>query len=460
MARLVHCERSAEERVKDFGEGYRCLTPEEAMVEARRCVRRACDVASCEIACPMRSDIRQMMQFVAGGDFTEAARVLGQGNNSADICARVCPHDMLCEGHCVLGAEDEPIAIGAVERCVAEWALRHASPQQPSPRQSGKHVAIVGSGPSGLACAEELVKKGHRVTVYEALPHPGGLLVYGIPGFKVSRTAVERRLNQVRALGVDFVCNTRIGYDFSLNELEKRGYRAIFLATGATEPNEPEIEGRHLGNVVGALPFICRNIVEPQDLPPPYDRPDCLQGKHVVVLGGGDTAMGLSRAAVRLGAERVTCIYRRDEASMPGSPFMVRCAKEEGVQFRFLAVPVRFTGNESGDVCAVECAPVRPTSTNLARCHRPVAEPGDTFTVKADFAALAFGFNPSRISGADDGLALTEKGSYSVDGSYMTSRRGVFAGAASAGGMGSVVAAVKRGYDAADAIDRFMVDAG
>ena len=169
--------------------------------------------------------------------------------------------------------------------------------------------------------------------------------------------------------------------------------------------------------------------------------------------------MGLSRAAVRLGAERVTCIYRRDEASMPGSRFMVRWAKEEGVQFRFLAVPVRFIGNESGDVCGVECAPVRPTSTNLARCHRPVPEPGETFTVKADFAALAFGFNPSRISGADDGLALTEKGSYAVDATSMTSRRGVFAGGASGGGMGSVVAAVKRGYDAADAIDRFMVDA-
>ena len=245
MARLVHCERSAEERVKDFGEGYRCLTPEEAIVEARRCVRRACDVANCEIACPLRSDIRQMMQLVAAGDFTQAARVLGHRNNSADICARVCPHDMLCEGHCVLGAEDEPVAIGAVERCVAEWALQHAPPPRPSHRQSGKKIAIVGSGPSGLACAEELVKKGHRVTVFEALPHPGGLLVYGIPGFKVSRAAVERRLNQVRALGVDFVCNTRIGCDLSLDELQKRGYRAIFLATGATEPNEPEIEGRH-----------------------------------------------------------------------------------------------------------------------------------------------------------------------------------------------------------------------
>ena len=455
MARPVQCERPAQDRVGDFEESYRQLTPEEAIAEAQRCVGCGCSAPRCETACPLRAPICRMMQLVAAGQFAEAARWLRQRNNSAEICARVCPHDLLCEGHCALAAAGEPVAIGAVERFVVDWALQQTPAALPLPsHRTGKHVAIVGSGPSGLSCAEELAKKGHRATVYEALPQPGGMLVYGIPGFKISRAVVERRVAYLRALGVDFICNTHVGRDCTLDDLLGGGHQAIFVATGATQPKEPGIEGRQLANVVDPLPFIARNIVPQKDLPPGHTRADDLRGKRVVVVGGGDTAMGVSRAAVRMGAASVTCVYRRDEASMPGSRLMVRWAREEGVRFRFLTAPVRFIGDDSGRLSEVEC--VRVSDPEPAGGRGPALAAGSRFVLEADVAAVACGFSPSRMGGADDDLAVNPNGTYAVDAAHMTSRRGVFAGGSIVSGTGAVVNAVKDGCDAADTMDRFL----
>jgi glutamate synthase (NADPH) small chain len=458
MARFIHCERSAQERVGDFEESHRRLTPEEAIAEAQRCVRCGCKAPPCEIGCPMRAHIGRMMQLIARGQFIEAGQVLRERNNTAEICARVCPHELLCEGHCVLAARGEAIAIGALERFVADCALTQAATPPPLPQKpTGKDVAIVGSGPAGLACAEELAKKGHKVTVYEALPYPGGLLIYGIPGFKVSRNLVERRLAHLRALGVEFICNTRVGLHLTLDDLLSEGYQAVFLATGATQPKETEIEGRHMANVVDALPFVSRNIVPSEDLPPGHERPDGLQGKRVVVLGGGDTAMGLARAAVRMGAGSVTCIYRRDEASMPGSRNMVRWAREEGVEFRFLTAPARFISDDSGSLSAVECARMGLSDPDDAGRRKLIPAAGGNFVMEVDFAVLAFGFSPSRLCGAEDDLDVNGDGAYAVDANHMTSRRGVFAGGRRS--MGLVVGAVKDGCDTAEAMDRFLAGA-
>jgi glutamate synthase (NADPH/NADH) small chain len=457
MARFIHCERSPQERIGDFEESHRRLTPDEAVGEAQRCVSYGCKAPSCETGCPLRTHICQMMRWVAGGRFIEGARVLRKCNNTAEICARVCPHEQLCEGHCVLAARGEAIAIGALERFVTDYALEHAAIPLPPPRmRTGKDVAIIGSGPAGLACAEELAKRGHKVTVYEALPHPGGLLIYAIPGFKVARPVVERRLAYLRALGIEFVCNTRVGQDLTLAELLNGRYQAIFLATGATQPTKTEIDGRNVANVVDALAFISRTIVPSEDMPPGTERPECVQGKRAMVLGGGDTAMGVARALVRMGAEKVTCIYRRDEASMPGSPNMVRWAKEEGVKFRFLTAPVRFITNDSHSLSAIECARMALSDPDDAGRRKLIPVHAGNFVLNADFAVLAFGFSPSRVCGADHDLAVNADGTYVVDANHMTSQRGVFAGGSITRGMGPLVTAVKDGCGAAEAIDRFL----
>lgn len=220
MARFIHCERSPQERIGDFQESHRRLTREEAVGEAQRCVKTGCRAPRCEAGCPVRTHICEMLRLVAAGRFLEAARMLRQRNNTAEICARVCPHEQLCEGHCVLAARGEAIAIGALERFVADYAVEHgANPPPPPNHGTGRNVAIIGSGPAGLACAEELARSGHRTTVYEAMPRPGGLLIYAIPGSKIARPVVERRLACLRALGVRFVCNTRVGRDLTLDDL-------------------------------------------------------------------------------------------------------------------------------------------------------------------------------------------------------------------------------------------------
>jgi glutamate synthase (NADPH) small chain len=457
MARFIHCERSPQERIGDFQENHRRLTRQEAVAEAQRCVDTGCRGPRCETGCPVRTHICQMLRYVAAGRFLEAARLLRQRNNTAEICARVCPHEQLCEGHCVLAARGEAIAIGALERFIADYALEHgANPLPPSKPRSGRNVAIIGSGPAGLACAEELARSGHTTTVYEAMPRPGGMLIYAIPGFKIARTVVERRLAYLRALGVQFVCNTRVGRDLTVDDLFGGGYHAVFLATGATQPTKTEIDGKNLANVVDALTFVSRAIVPPEDLPPGTERPPSLQGKRALILGGGDTAMGAARAAVRMGATEVTCCYRRDEASMPGSPNMFRWAREEGVRFRFLTAPVRFISDDAHRLAAIECARMALSDPDASGRRRLTPVDAGTVVLEADVAILAFGFDPSRLGGAGDDLAVNANGTYTVDANHMTSRRGVFAGGSIIRGMGPVVTAVRDGCDAAAAMNLYL----
>lgn len=454
--RIEPRKRPPEERIRDFLEVSLEFTAEEAQSEAARCIR--CKNPACEHACPLNNRIRDWLVLTAEGRFLEAAECSRQTNNMPEICGRICPQDRLCEGACVLGIKYEPVAIGAIERFINEYAFRQLGgiPRPEMAPTTGERVAIVGAGPAGLACAEELVKRGYRVTVFEAWPFPGGLLIYGIPGFKLEKWVVERRIAYLRALGVEFVCGTRIGERVTLDDLFAQGYSAIFLGTGATIPKRPKLEGIELKGIHDALPFLIRNNVEPRFLPPGDWTRDDLTGKTVVVLGGGDTAMDSLRTARRLGAARVICAYRRDEENMPGSRREVKAAKEEGVEFLWLTNPVRFIGDENGWVRKVECIRMELGEPDEEGRRRPIPIPGSNFELEADVVIIAFGFDPSPISLEDPRLKRTPWGTYEVDENKMTSWPGVFAGGDVVRGADLLATALRDGRDAAAGIDRYL----
>jgi glutamate synthase (NADPH/NADH) small chain len=443
------------ERVSDFREIYLDYDPESAMAEAQRCVEWKDPL--CERACPLRNRIRDWLILTAEGRFLEAAALSRSTNNMPEICGRICPQDRLCEAACILGVKSQPLAIGAIERFINEHAVRTVGgiPMPQIASHTGRRVAVIGAGPSGLACAEELRKMGHDVTVFEAHPRPGGLLRYGIPRFKLERWVVERRMAYLKRLGIHFIGQVKVGRDLSLQDLFDQGFDAIFMGTGAQRPKNPELPGLDLEGVHEALPFLIRTSLDAQELPPGTAKDD-LQGQKLVVFGGGDTAMDCLRTAVRLGADRVVCVYRRDEESMPGSRQEVKRAKEEGVEFLFLSTPVRFVGDGEGHVRQVECLKMRlgDPDANGRRCPLPIA--GSTFALEVDFAILAFGFEADPVLDKEERLRLTGSGTYEVDQRQMTSWPGVFAGGDAIRGAALLATALKDGRDAASHIDQYL----
>ncbi|HZY31382.1 MAG TPA: NAD(P)-dependent oxidoreductase [Candidatus Methylomirabilis sp.] len=455
--RIEAGKRPPGERARDFREIYLDYAAEEVvMLEAQRCLE--CKEPSCESACPLGNRIRDWLRLASEGKFLEAAAVSRETSNLPEICGRVCPQDRLCEEGCILVQKREPVSIGAIERFINEYTFRVEGPPRPTlPPSSGCRVAIVGSGPAGLACADELTKMGHQVTVFEAWPAPGGLLVYGIPGFKLEKHVVERRIDYLEALSVRFVCNTRIGVDRTIDDLFREGYRAVFLGTGSQKAKSPHIEGDQLAGVLEALPFLIRNNTEPRLLPEGFPAQDDLTSKRVVVLGGGDTAMDCLRTAVRLGASKVTCVYRRDEENMPGSRREVKSAKEEGVEFHWLTAPVKFLGDEQGKLRAIECVQMALGEPDKDGRRKPIEVKGSNYLIEADLVIMAFGFDASPVQGEDASKLNTNKwGNYEVDRIKMTSWPGVFAGGDIVRGADLVVTAIKDGRDAARGIDEYL----
>jgi glutamate synthase (NADPH/NADH) small chain len=447
--------REPEERVGDFREAYLEFDRESAMREASRCVECK-DPAPCQKACPLQNHIRDWLVMASEGRFLEAAAVSRSTSSMPEVCGRICPQDRLCENVCIVGAKNDPVAIGAVERFVNEYAF-HEFGKIPAPRLSrstGKRVAVVGSGPAGLACAEELRTRGHDITVFESLPRPGGLLVYGIPGFKLEKHVVERRVQYLRGLGIKFVCNVRIGRDLSVPDLFNRGFQAVFLGTGAQKAKNPKMPGMDLEGVHEALPFLIRNNLEETALPPGMKRDD-LKGKKLAVFGGGDTAVDCLRTAARLGVDRVVCVYRRDEENMPGSRREVKRAKEEGVEFHFLTTPVRFIGDDDGHVRKVECLKMQLGEPDSSGRRSPIPIDGSEFEIDVDFAILAFGFDGDPLPN-EETLKLTKWNTYEVDKNQMTSCRGVFAGGDGVRGADLLTTALKDGRDAAIGIDDYL----
>lgn len=448
--------RPVEERIRDFEEvviGYNAAM---AMAEANRCL--LCPEAKCREACPLHNDIPGAMWLISQGDFIGAANKYRETSIFPEICGRVCPQERLCEGACVLGKRGEPAALGALERFVADyqrsiegWPMPQVAPP------TGHLVAVVGSGPAGLAVAEELTKRGHQVVVYEAWPEPGGLLLYGIPSFKLPKRLVREKIEYLKRLGVRFMTNMRIGEGLTVDDLFEAGFDAVFLGTGANVDAKLKAPGVDLKGIYQATDFLVRANVDHSLLPEHMRRPVEV-GEKVAVVGGGDTAMDCLRTAIRLGAKEVVCVYRRTEAEMPGSKKERLRAIEEGARIEYLIAPVRFIGDEHGHVRQMECQRMRLGEPDASGRPRPVPIEGSNFLMDVDTVVLALGYWPDPLIGeTTPGLKTHDWGLITADPETgATSRPGVFAGGDNVTGPDLVSTAVAAGLRAARAIDAYL----
>ena len=403
--------------------------------------------------CPLANLIPEWLALTAEGRFLEAAEVSRSTSNMPEICSRVCPQERLCEGACILNGRSEPVAIGPIEKFINEYAFAHEDLGVSRPSPNGLGVAVVGSGPGGLACADELAKLAYAVTVFESQSRAGGLLVNGIPSFKLEKRVVERRLALLRRRGVRFRLGVTVGRDVSLSALRKE-FDAVYLAIGAQKPKPLDVPGADLRGVFDALPFLIQKNLTEASSGPPIN----VSGRRVVVLGGGDTAMDCLRTAIRCGAREALCLYRRDLENMPGSRREYGNALEEGAQFNFLANPVALLGNHAGEVAQVRCTRMELGEPDAQGRRRPRPVPGSEFLVPADVVLAAYGFDPAPFLPAAgmDRIAVTRWGAVVVDSAQMTNIPGVFAGGDLARGPSLVVHAVRDGRKAAAGIHRYL----
>ncbi|HKJ27572.1 MAG TPA: NAD(P)-dependent oxidoreductase [Anaerolineales bacterium] len=444
-------------RICDFEEVRIPFTPEQAMYEASRCIECP-DPAACVRSCPVHNDIPSAMWLISQGEFLEAAKIYRKTSSPPEICGRVCPHDKLCQGSCVQGKHDDPVATGMLEAFVIDYERKHGQIDMDVPEWNGKKVAIVGSGPSGLSAAEQLAKKGYKVTIFEAKPQPGGLLLYGIPNFKLDKDVVFDRIEEILTLGVEFVGSTFIGKDKTIDGLFEEGYESVYVAVGTWIDAPMEIPGEDLPGVYKGSEYLIRNNVC-DDLFPLDMTPETIKGKKIVVIGGGDTASDCLRTAVRMEADQVTCVYRRTEAEMPGSSKDRKLAKEEGADYQFLTQPVKFMAGEDGNLGQIECIRMELGEPDKSGRRRPVPIEGSNFTIDADVAVLALGYWPDETIGKTTPDLETHKwGLIQVNESQATSRPGVFAGGDAATGPDLVVTAMRAGRNAAAAIDAYLME--
>jgi glutamate synthase (NADPH/NADH) small chain len=449
--------RPVSERLKDFKEAFLPLTPERAMREAGRCLQ--CPMAPCVKACPAGNDIPGALLKIEQGDFLGAAHLYRRTSTMPQICGRVCPHEQLCQCACVRNKNHEPVLCGALEAFAADFE-RAQNPFciHPGP-SSGKRVAVVGSGPAGLGCAEQLILHGHGVTVFDAALVPGGLLTYGIPEFKLNQSIVDTLIEDLRRAGVEFRVGTSIGRNYPVDSLLSEGYQAVFLGTGSSVPTCMQVPGADLPGVFPPDEFLARINVDPAALPADWREPLAV-GKKVVVVGGGDTASDCLRTALRLGASQVTCLYRRTEAEMPGGKKDRTLAGEEGAEFRFLSQPVRFIPGADGRVGSVECLRCELGEPDVKGRRRPVPIDGSNFIVEAEtvVCALGYGANPE-IGWTTAGLVMDKNGLLQTDPrTGATTRPGIFAGGDVVSGPDLVVNAMVAGRRAAESIDRYLLD--
>ena len=455
IARQAPPKRGATERVGDYREIYSEFDEATVMAQASRCIQ--CPTPGCMQGCPLNNRIPEWLALTAQGQFAEAAAISRSTSNMPEICSRVCPQEKLCEGHCILNARSDPVAIGAVERFINEYAFRFVPPDLSVAPSNGRKVAVIGSGPAGLAVADELIKAGCAVTVFEAQLLPGGLLVNGIPSFKLEKGIVERRIDLLARRGVEFRLGVRVGWDVSLAGLRDK-YDAIFLGVGAQKPKPLDIPGAGLRGIVDALPLLIQKNV---DSPLVDGEPIEVRGKRVAVLGGGDTAMDCLRTSLRSGAREVVCLYRRDLANMPGSRKEYYNAIEEGAQFQFLTNPVELRGDAAGNVAEVRCVRMELGAPDASGRRKPRPVPGSEFTVPADLVVVAYGFDPVPFPPGSDfaAVAVNDWGGLVVDRDFMTSLPGVFGGGDSVRGPSLVVHAVRDARRAAQGILRYLARA-
>jgi glutamate synthase (NADPH) small chain len=444
-------KRSASERAADFLEIYGLFDEATAREQASRCIQ--CPNPTCVTGCPLCNPIPQWMLLTAEGRFLEAAAVLGSVTNMAEVCARVCPSDRLCEGSCTLNGVSEPVSIAALEQFLAEYAFAHGQVDTSTLPPNGQRVAVVGSGPGGLACADELARHGYAVTVFDSALVPGGLLVNGTPAFKVEHSVIQRRIEVLQKRGVTFRLGVKFEQNLSFAEL-RASFDAVFLGFDSRKARPLDVPGADLQGVIQALPFILQKTTPvPLDMPPIE-----VVGKRVLVIGAGDTAMDCLRTAIRCGAREAVCVYRRDEGDMPCSRHEYGNAREEGAQFVFQAAPVAVLGNNKRQV-----AGLRLVHTELGLMDSPgprpfLVRPGSEFEVQADWIVPALGFDPLPCprSGDFTDLAVNEWGGLVVDSNQMTSLPGVFAGGDIVRGPSLVLNAVRDARRAATQIHHYL----
>lgn len=447
---LVHRglpKRSGQERVSDFLEIYGLYDEETAREQASRCIQ--CPNPSCVSGCPMCNPIPQWMQLTAEGRFLEAAAVLGSVSCMADICARVCPQERLCEETCILNGTSEPVAIGSIEQFLAEYGAAHGLLDASTPPPNGFKVAVVGSGPGGLACAEELAKLGYAVTIFDTSLVPGGLLVNGTPTFKLEKSIIERRVQILQKRGVQFRLGVALGEDLMLGELRAQ-FNAVFLGLDSRKARPLKVPGAEAQGVIQALPFILqKNTAVELELAPIN-----MTGKRVVVVGGGDTAVDCVRTALRCGAREVLCSYRRDQDEMPCTPHDFENALEEGAKFLFQTEPVEVLSAPDGQVRAIRLVRTSPGAKGADGRTLFTPQPGTEFELESDWVILALGFDPLACphSGSARDLATNEWGGLIVDGRQMTNIPGVFAGGDLVKGPSLVLHTVRDGRNAARGI--------
>ena len=449
-------------RARNFDEVALGYTEEMALDEAARCLN--CKNMPCVDGCPVKIHIPAFIEKIREGDFEGAYRVITESSSLPAVCGRVCPQENQCESKCVRGIKGESVGIGRLERFVADWHNTFCTEEPIRPAPNGHRVAVVGSGPSGLTCAGDLAKRGYAVTVYEALHTAGGVLVYGIPEFRLPKAIVAKEVDTLMKLGVTVETNVVIGKTLTVDELFELGFEAVFIGSGAGLPNFMGIPGESLKGVYSANEFLTRsNLMKAYRENP---NTPIMKGGKVAVVGGGNVAMDAARTALRLGAEEVSIVYRRSMEELPARREEVEHAEEEGIRFQLLCSPTEILGYENpadprdpknGFVTGIRCIRMRLGEPDARGRRRPVEIPGSEFILDVDTVIMSIGTSPNPlIKSTTDGLTVNAKGGIIVDEDGLTSRKGVYAGGDAVTGAATVISAMGAGKTAAKAIDEYL----
>jgi glutamate synthase (NADPH) small chain len=444
------------ERAKNFNEVPKGFSEETALLEAERCIQ--CKKPTCVDGCPVGINIPGFIKAIKEKDYTGAIKIIKTTNTLPAVCGRVCPQETQCEEQCVLKKKFEPVAIGSLERFAADWEReKQQLPRETFPSTKNKRIAIVGSGPAGLTAAGELRRKGYEVTIFEALHSPGGVLVYGIPEFRLPKAIVHYEIDALTKMGVELVLNRVIGISETIEEIMDKGYSAVFIGSGAGLPLFLNIPGENLLGVYAANEYLTRaNLMKAYRFPE-YDTP-IIKGKNVAVFGGGNVAMDSARTALRLGADKVSIVYRRSRNEMPAREEEIHHAEQEGIHFELLSNPLRFIGDKEGRLCGVECQRMELGEPDASGRRSPVPVKGSEYIIDIDLGIVAIGNAPNPIiQRTSPGIATTKKGTIVADPETMkTSKKGVFAGGDIVSGAATVILAMGAGRKAALAIDEYL----
>ena len=456
IERQLMPEQPAEVRRRNFEEVPLGYTEEMAVMEAQRCLQ--CKKPACVTGCPVGVSIPDFIKCIAEKDFTGAIRKIWEKNALPAVCGRVCPQEMQCEGQCIVGKKDKPVAIGNLERFVADLARNSGSDEVPEKAAStGKRVAVVGSGPAGLTVAGDLLLKGHDVTLFEAFHKTGGVLIYGIPEFRLPKAIVASEVAGLEKLGLKIECNMVVGSIVSIDELFEEGYDAVFIGVGAGLPRFLNIPGEDLIGIYSANEYLTRaNLMKGYKFPE-YDTP-IIRGKDVVVFGAGNVSMDSARTAMRLGADRVRIVYRRSREEMPARGAEIHHAEEEGIEFHLLTAPVRFIGDEKGRLKQLEGLKMELGEPDASGRRRPVPIEGSEFLIDCDLAVVAVGANANPLLTQSDKEITLNKWGYIVadEETGKTTKKGVWAGGDIVTGSATVILAMGAGRKAANSIHDYL----